>query len=885
MRKFIFLIIFLTFILSTIAWSLNNKFNITTKVKNIGNTPSEAFMNLFQIIRKDGISATIEKIQNKLSNDPRLGLPYSLQEIESYPAIESEIERNNLPQLKILKASAPMFYESKTINEDEMWQRSNGGNNSNKFSSHKQINRENVGNLKLAWEYSSSTLSNYNLVETNPIYVNGWLFLTTLNNELICLNASNGAVKWKLNLPGPVAKRGLVWEDNANFEDSRIFVSSSRGVYSVFADSGKIEKDFGNNGQVGNMLSLIPPIVTKNKIVIALIKPAVEAYDLKTGKLIWSRSLIDASGDSIVLFTGGVPWGGMSYDEARSQIYVSTGNPRPEVIGVTRPGNNAYSSSVISINENTGKILWSFQEISHDLWDLDIPSTPILSTIKRNNKNIDIVATVTKAGNTILLERDFGNPIFDIPYKRVPVSKIPGEITSPYQANFDLPQPFLKKVFEESDITSISETSNAYVKNKVRNSKYGFFEPPILGGSIILYGVTGGASWAGGSIDSRNGTLFVPSTKIPYFIRVVYKDLHSKKRDSSHFTGFEEYQRQCSSCHGLDRGGKRENVQLSQQFIPSLHGITFLRSNSQLLSEDLYMSNHQNAMKMHSSVDLKKVYEYLRQSDIAADKDGVMAMNGYWTMLLDQDGFPGSNPPWNFITAIDLNTGKHKWQIPFGEIDLKNNNYKPVNGEPKTGSVISTAGNLIIATGTADKKIRALDSSNGKELWEFTLPTPGTAPPITYMHEGEQYIVFVASGIKRSGAGLEGDHVFGFKLANGNHAPSVHTSNNKNQVKIISLDKPNKKDPKKSSSALDGQYIYNLACSSCHDTGVANAPILGESIDWIDRIEKNKNILYSNSINGFRGEKGYMPGKGGDTTLSNEQVKSAVDFMINALSL
>lgn len=882
-KKKILLLLLSALAIFSLAWVLNSQFNITTKIANIGNTPSEAVMNLFQIIRKEGLAATIQKIQVKLSNDPRLGLAYSLQNIESYPPIESNSERMRLPQQKILRSSIPSFQANKAIREDATWYRSNGGNDSNKFSSLKQINRDNVEKLQLAWEYSSSTVSNFNLIETNPIYTNGWLFLTTLNNELICLDASNGIVKWKLSLPGPVAKRGLVWEENSNFIESRIFVSTSRGVYSIFADSGIVEKEFGNAGQVGSMLSLIPPVITKDKVIIALIKPAVEAYDIKTGKLLWSRSLIDNSGDDVKLFTGAVPWGGMSYDNARSQIYISTGNPRPEVIGVTRPGDNDYSSSVISISSETGEILWSFQEISHDLWDLDIPSTPMLSTIKINEKDIDIVATVTKTGNTILLERDFGKPIYDIPYSRVPVSKIPGEITSPYQANFELPEPFLKKVFDPQDITNLSPGSRSHVTNKIRKSKYGFFEPPILGGSIVLYGVTGGASWPGGSIDSRDGTMFVPSTKIPYLIRVVYKDLQSKSRDTANFIGFEEYQNLCSSCHGVDRGGKRENISSGQEFIPSLHGITFLRSQDELSSQDIVEKNHPNKSNKYSNATLKKIYQYLRKSDIAADNDGVMAMNGYWTMLLDQDGFPGSNPPWNFITAIDLTTGKHKWKIPFGTVDLKNDNYKPINGEPKTGSIISTAGNLLFASGTADKKVRALDSTNGKELWSFTLPAPGSAPPMTYWHQGEQYIVIVASGIKQADAGLEGDHVLTFKLSNGDSTSHINLSNEDAQSSPV-LPSLNKNTQfKETSMILDGGQIYDLACSSCHNSGVANAPIFGSYTSWIDRLGEDRNILYSNSINGYRGEKGYMPAKGGDSRLTDEQVKSAVNFMMDAV--
>ena len=198
------------------------------------------------------------------------------------------------------------------------------------------------------------------------------MFVPTVDNHLLSINAVTGTLIWKIKLPFMVARRGLTWEENEDFSKSRLFVPTSKGVYAINAQSGKILKEFGDKGQIGNQLSLIAPIVTKESIIIALIKPAIEAYDTKTGKLLWSTPLIKKVKNGI--FTGAVPWGGMSFDEERKKIYVVTGNARPEVVGIKRPGDNKHSNSLLAIDFNTDKVDWSFQEVAHDLWDFDISS-------------------------------------------------------------------------------------------------------------------------------------------------------------------------------------------------------------------------------------------------------------------------------------------------------------------------------------------------------------------------------------------------------------------------------------------------------------------------------------------------------------------------------
>ena len=768
MIKKLLIIFSLTLIL--LIGMIELKYDISYKIKHIGNNPTDAFFNLYQILRKENLINTFKKIFIKFNNDPRLGLKYSLYNKESYPEYESEKKREALPQFKFISGLNvnDTIINHKYNHSYNTWYRSHGDNFSSKYSSLNQINQNNVKNLKVAWKYISGPYKYGSSVQTNPIIVNDRLFVTTTNNYLLSINNKTGKEIWRIKLPSPIARRGLTWEPNDNFLNSRLFVPTGNGVFSIYAATGKIQLDFGKNGQVGNQLSKIAPIITENKLIVAPIKPSIEAYDLNSGKLLWSTQLLEKINKKNSLLTGGVPWGGMSYDQSRSRIYLSTGNPRPELIGLTRPGKNRNTCSVISINANNGKIDWAFQEVAHDLWDFDIPSPPILTTITKDGRKIDVVATVTKIGNTLLLDRDFGKPIFDFRLKKAPISIVPGEKTHPYQPAVELPEPFLKLVFEKSDITNISNNANENIKQKIKNAKFGFFEPPIIGSKIVLYGPEGGAQWPGAAVNPKTNILYIPSTQIPWIIRLKYRDLKKSTRSYESINGNVLYQEKCGSCHGAKLSGTRETSSNGGFYYPSLTGITILRSHKNLTSLKNFNNNHAN-LKVETKVnkeDLEKIFNYFSELDQKIDKDRSFALFGTWEELLDDKGFPGTKPPWGYLTALNLNNGKKVWQIPFGEYKELKRNGIPIKGQPNRGGVIVTGGGLIFATGTIDKKLRAIDSYNGKELWSYVLPVAGSAPPSTYMIDESQYIVVVASREDKNKLNSFYDNIIAFKLPN-----------------------------------------------------------------------------------------------------------------------
>jgi quinoprotein glucose dehydrogenase len=762
---------------SLISLLLYNSPNLLSKINHIGNSREEAIDNLIFIYKEEGLINTIKKIYIKLNNDPRLSLGYSLQKSESIPKIESALVRDALPQYKYLEPySYSEFSSINSISKNyDKWSRSNGGEESNKYSSLKTINYTNVTKLVKAWEFTEvhkdSTFLN---VETNPIFLDGHIYTTNVIGNLICIDAKLGSKIWEITLPKPVARRGLTGVQNVDPNKSIIYVPTSNGVYSIYAKTGRVNFNFGDNGKVGNQVSLIAPIIADNKLIISIIKPAVKAYDIDTGKLIWQTDLLPKSkygNDSTddFLLSGGVPWSGMSYDSDFNRVLVSTGNPRPELLGMSRPGRNAYSDSVVSIDATTGKVIWDFQEIAHDLWDFDVVGSPIVSSTILNGQHIGTVVQVTKKGNVLYLDRYSGKPIFQYRMKKAPVSLIPGEQTFPYQPDLELPESFSKQTFSHELVTDISSKDQNYVLSKIKNSLYGFYQPPVLGSKVIDFGPDGGAEWPGGAVDPKNSILFVPSVNFPYIYNTYYQDLNISNRKFSEIRGNNEYQRYCSSCHGANRVGREQGDKNFSQFVPSLVGITFFKTYNRFTSESDFLKSHINLNLKKTSLD--NIYSYLKVLDKLADDDKSLTLRSTWMALTDSNGNPGIKPPWGNLTAINLKTGYKIWQKPLGRSPSKKYHGKPLEGLTGVGSVISTAGNLVFATGKTDSKVWAFNSLNGKELWSADLPSAASAPPMTFMLNCDQYLVVVSTNSLWSGVAnplSNVDKITAFKLNNQN---------------------------------------------------------------------------------------------------------------------
>ena len=482
-------------------------------------------------VRNPQIKKLVRTIDNLSGN-----IYFSLSEKKKKEFFQIDKNKyNNLPEEILIKAKDKNLTISNKKNKENSknWQRSHGNQSSNKFSSLKQINSENVDLLDVAWTYK---FSEKGVVPGNAIFFEDKIYVSTPGKSLIALSAEKGEKIWERPTEGKAAVRGLMIHENKN-----IYFCDQKNLNSINSVNGEFNLNFGKKGKIKlkHKCQTTPVIIDKD-IIIATFEPGIEVYDLSSGKIKWKFYLKKITKDFFRYggkrfdYSGGNPWGGISADVDRKIVYISTGNAGRFYEGTSRPGKNKYSNSVIALDISSRKVLWEFQEVEHDIWNYDIASPPILTSIVRNGKEIDVVVAPTKFGNTLVLDRLTGKSLFDYKKIKVPLSDVPGEKTAFYQKKFHLPEAFSKQYFEKEDITDLSPESTKYVKEKIKDASYGFFTPNSVDKKNIVF--KGGAQWMGASIDNATSTMYVNSSDMPTFLWLEKVDKkNSYYRYSSNF--------------------------------------------------------------------------------------------------------------------------------------------------------------------------------------------------------------------------------------------------------------------------------------------------------------------------------------------------------------
>lgn len=447
---------------------------------------------------------------------------------EDYWKPEDSLERLQLPMYRTIPAArvSELTAASGYSKNDEYrnWHRSHGDLGSSRYSLLDQINRSNVRDLEVSWIYRSG--DGASAIQANPVIANGIMYVPTPGHSIVAVDASTGKELWRFRSPEKSpALRGMTWWKGTDRHAPRLYFAAGNSLMSVDAHTGQLVDSFGDNGRIQGYGSRIAPAIAQGILVSGTLKPSIEAYDVVTGKPVWTFNLLETSetrypGGRRFELGGGNPWAGMAMDEERGIAYISTGNPNPAFVGVTRPGRNRHSNSVLALDIRSGKKLWSFQEVRHDLWDLDVSSSPVLTSITKEGKRVDVVATVTKMGNTLLLDRLTGRPVFDFRLKRAPTSHVPGEKTWPYQPAPQLPEPFAKQEFSLDEVTNIGADNRAFVLEELKNATFGFFAPPEVGKRVVFFAVNGGAEWPGASVDQERGVLYVASNNQVYEVTI-----------------------------------------------------------------------------------------------------------------------------------------------------------------------------------------------------------------------------------------------------------------------------------------------------------------------------------------------------------------------------
>ncbi len=761
---------------------------------------------------------------------------------------------------------------SAVATQQQDWRSYGGHATADHYSGLSQINQGNVGHLKLAWRFDTGEAGGG--MQTNPLVIGRLLYAYTSSQKVIALDAATGRLLWKFDsgVNGQQPARGLAyWTDG---HDGRLLAGIMNFLYALDPVTGKPIPSFGEGGRIDlrkglggdferqSIVLTTPGVVYKDVIIVGGRNPEtppappgdIRAFDVHTGALRWRFRTIPHPGEAgyeswpkEAWKTAGAAnnWGGMSLDEARGIVYVPTGSAVPDFYGGDRLGNDLFADTLLALDAASGKMLWYFQGVHHDIWDRDFPTAPLLFSIRQNGRRVDVVAQTTKQGFLFVLDRVTGKPVFPLEERPVAASTVPGEISSPTQSFPTLPAPYALQKLTENDLTERTPEAHAAALKEFRTFRSaGQFTPLSVGiQTVVAPGFDGGAEWGGPGADPETGVLYVNANNIVNTGGLVPNNTRAG-------LGARTYQSQCALCHRENRAGSppdfpslvgidrrltptqiTETIHHGKGRMPAFPGLEdeALSSLLKYLDTGMDTSKPEDTKEMsHAPVraakdassqsgvedptahagalayakhcaichgdrqegitpsfpsllgvgqrlttvqiadvtrggrgrmpgftqarlpdaELGSLLHYLGAKDITAEFPVPYNFTGY-RKFYDPDGYPANKPPWGTLNAIDLNTGKYLWKIPFGEYPELKAQGVPMTGSENYGGPIVTAGGLLFIGATVfDHKFRAFDSHTGRLLWETVLPVAGLATPATYMVDGKQFVVIAAGGGK-----------------------------------------------------------------------------------------------------------------------------------------
>ncbi len=581
------------------------------------------------------------------------------------------------------------------------WPAYAGDSGGSKYSRLKQINRDNVKRLKVAWTYHTGDISDgseypsRSAFEATPLVVDGVMYVTTPYSRLVALDAETGKELWafdprldKERAANLFISRGSAWWSDGSKQ--RIFLGTLDGrLFSIDTKSGKPDDSFGAAGFVNLRQGVAdkfpdrgygmtsPPAVYKNLVICGSLTPDgeplgpkgdVRAFDAHTGKQVWVFHTVAQKGEF-----GGATWEGdsakdraavnawsiLSIDRERGILFLPLTSPAIDFYGGDRKGMGLFGDSLVALDAATGKRLWHFQTVHHNLWDYDLPAQPNLVEVTRAGRTIPAVAQVTKTGFTFLFDRVSGKPLFDIEEVPVPKSETPGEQAWPTQPKPVKPPPYARQSMRRDELTDVTPESRAYCASLLEGAVTADIFTPVGPKPTVLFpGTNGGANWGGASYDPETHTLYVNSMDVGMLYRMAPRPAGS-----------------------------------TIPFRPVGSGSTNSR---------------------------------------------------FWDKNLN----PCQKPPWGFLTAINLDTGDFRWRSVLGVVDELVAKGLPPTGSPNIGGSLTTAGGLVFIGATNDKRFRAFDKETGKEIWTTKLPASAHATPMTFLGKksNQQFVAIAAGG-------------------------------------------------------------------------------------------------------------------------------------------
>jgi quinoprotein glucose dehydrogenase len=696
------------------------------------------------------------------------------------------------------------------------WKDFGGGPDHSKFVVFTQINKKNVDKLEPAFVYPSNDKSQ--AYKFNPIIVDNIMYVLAKNNSLVALNATTGKEIWiHANLRG-IVQRGINFWESPDKKQKRFIISLGNTLQAIDANTGKSILSFGDNGSVdlkqgldrdpalfGRAASTTPGHIYKNLFLMGSAPGEnlfsgpghVRAFNVITGKQEWIFHTIPFPGEpgyetwpkDAYKYVGAInTWGEISVDEKRGIAYFPLGSPTYDYDGADREGKGLYGDCILALDARTGKHLWHFQTVHHDMWDYDLTAAPQLITVNHNGKKVDAVAVASKNGFLYVFNRVTGEPLWPIVETPVPKSTMPDERSWPTQPIPSVIPPFQRHVVTADDVNPyFPPEEKAKWVARINASHAGLFEPlSDKYETVTTPGAVGGCNYGNTAANPDKGLVYVMFQELPDFYQLKKID-HSQVRGAGQgaagalaVKGEAAYVQYCQACHGADHAGLAGA------------GVSLVDLGSRVNADAFktVISQGKGRMPAQPHIDdatITAIYAFLAPparggrggrnagpevmpegpvvaSGGAPVKPGAAGAYGFGGMKDYPEGYTGPkvqyveahnwgvgvgdlmSPPWCGIAAYDLNKGTLKWRIPLGD-DAKTGTkgMGTPNGTQNKGMVITESG-LIFAT-CKDGKVRAIDADNGKIIWTYDLQRadPGGIPAM-YEANGRQYLVVCSTG-------------------------------------------------------------------------------------------------------------------------------------------
>jgi quinoprotein glucose dehydrogenase len=600
-----------------------------------------------------------------------------------------------------------------------------------KYSALADVNRDNVGGLRLAWEWKTNEApiaehgTRPGAFQNTPLMIGNVLYLSTPYNRVVALDAETGSELWSFDPKAyedgqPPNGTGFVHRGVAAWRDGdalRIFMNSRYRLICLDAATGKLVPTFGGGGIVDLTRGLVwnvnkkhytntsPPIVYKDLVIVGngvadrLVyrndPPGdVRAFDARTGRQVWSFRPIpqagefgnDTWGNGSWKFTGHTNvWAPMTLDTARGLLYLPVSTPSNDFYGGRRPGANLFAESLVCLDAATGVRKWHYQIVHHGLWDYDLPSPPNLVSITVSGRRIDAVAQLTKMGWAFVFDRVTGEPVWPIEERPVPASDVPGELAWKTQPVPTKPPAFAEQGMTLDDAFDLTPELKAAAQAELGKFRLGpLYTPPTFQGTLMRPGLIGGANWGGGAFDVETGVLYVKTSNLPHVARLARPAFAAAAREP------------------LRRGRPDRPV-----------------SDPRAAEVDA---------------------DYVREGETNAEF---------------MDGLPLNKPPYGHLTAIDLNRGEILWRVTLGDTPalrahaaLKGVRLPEALGASGPAGAIVTAGGLVFVGG-GDVAFHAIDKLSGRSLWSASVGRRTGATPMTYRSRSGRQFVVIAVGSGR----------------------------------------------------------------------------------------------------------------------------------------